>query len=108
MSQPVPDIEAEIRFLSLAEGGGPGPYRNRLHTTHDFGLGEILSDAMHLFQDKSEVLPGETVGSQMSFLYPEAQEGRLYEGFTFTVQEGRRVIGHGRVTKVLNEALLRR
>ena len=104
---PRPDIEAEIRFLTTEEGGGPGPYRSRLNTTHDFGHGGALSDAMHIFLDREMAKPGETVRSQMSFLYPRAEKGRLHTGFTFTVQEGNRIIDHGRVTKVLNKELQR-
>jgi translation elongation factor EF-Tu-like GTPase len=104
---PRPDIEAEIHFASVAEGGGPGPYRSRLNTTHDFGHEGALTDAMHIFQDRDEVKPGETVISQMCFLYPEGEKSRLHVGFTFTVQEGRRVIGQGRITKVLNRELQR-
>jgi translation elongation factor EF-Tu-like GTPase len=104
---PEHDIEAEIRFLTAGEGGGPGPYCSRLNTTHDFGLGNSLSDAMHFFQGKDQVSPGEAVLSRLSFLDPEAQNGRLYVGFTFTVQEATRVIGHGRITKVLNKDLQR-
>jgi translation elongation factor EF-Tu-like GTPase len=102
------DIEAQIRFLSTMEGGGPGPYLSRLTTTHDFGIEETLFDALHVFPDVAAVRPGDTVRSQMSFLAPESQRNRLYEGFSFTVQEGHRIIGRGRVTKILNETLRRR
>lgn len=43
----------------------------------------------------------------MWFLTPESQEGRLYPGFRFTVQEGARIVGHGVVRKVFNAALHR-
>jgi len=101
------DIEAEIRFLSTEEGGGPGPYRSRLHTTHDFGHASRLTDAMHSFQDRDQAQPGETVLSRINLLYPEAEKARLFEGFTFAVLEGRRIIGHGRITKILNKDLRR-
>ena len=41
----------------------------------------------------------------MWFLAPEYQKGRLSPGFKFTVQEGARIVGHGVVAKVVNEAL---
>lgn len=41
----------------------------------------------------------------MWFLTPALQAERLYEGFAFTIQEGRKVVGRGRVTRVLNQAL---
>ena len=101
------DIEAQIHFLSTMEGGGPGPYLSRLTTTHDFGIEGTLFDALHIFPDVAEVRPGDRVRSQMSLLAPEFQGDRLHEGFTFTVQEGRRITGRGRVTKILNEDLRR-
>jgi translation elongation factor EF-Tu-like GTPase len=103
-----PDIEAEVRFLSTEEGGKTIPCRSGYRPNHDFGIEGALNDAHHDFPDGAEVRPGDTARSLMSFLDPEAQRGRLYEGFTFTVQEGRRVIGQGRITKVLNQDLLRR
>ena len=41
----------------------------------------------------------------MWLLVPEDKEGRLDVGFEFTLQEGGRLVGHGRVLAVLNPAL---
>ncbi|WP_193369568.1 elongation factor Tu [Pelagibius marinus] len=106
MPQPTPDIEAEIRFLPTEEGGKNIPCRSGYFPNHDFGLPGSLNDARHSFPDVEEVRPGDTVRSEMTFLAPELQRGRLYEGFDFTVQEGNWIVGYGRVTKVLNPDLL--
>ena len=105
-----PDIEAEINFLSAEEGGRCTPCASGYRPNHDFGIEGQLNDAIHEFIDKSRVAPGETVMARLSFMAPEHQElfaGRLYEGFEFTVQEGARIVGRGRVTRVLKQTLAR-
>ena len=107
LASPRPDFEAQIRFLSSADGGRSGPCRTGYFPNHDFGIPGILNDARHTFPDVEEVQPGDTVKSQLTLVDPAQQRGRLYKGFTFTVQEGRRIVGHGRITKVLNRDLRR-
>lgn len=102
---PKPDIEAEIRFLTTEEGGKVNPCRSGYFPNHDFGNDGFFVDARHTFPDAEEIPPGDTVRQQMDSLAPESQQGRLYEGFTFTVQEGGRIVGHGRITKVINKKL---
>jgi len=107
-AEPKPDIEAEIRFLSTEEGGKTVACRSGYTTVHDFGIAGTCNDARHIFPDADEAQPGDKVRTQMILLAPEFQKGRLYVGFEFTVQEGHRLVGHGRVTKILNEDLRRR
>ena len=109
MPLPPPDIEAEIRFLSTEQGGRHSPCATGYRPHHDFGIGGVHVDAVHEFVDKEWVAPGETVIANLSFMgpeYPEYLGGRLYKGFEFAVHEGARIVGRGRITKVLNEALL--
>ena len=106
MPLPPPDIEAKIRFLSIEEGGRSMPCKSGYRPNHDFGVEGMLNDAVHTFIDKDRVAPGESVVAHLTFLSPEFQFGRLHEGFEFTVQEGARIVGRGRVLKVLNRALL--
>lgn len=104
-----PDIEAEIRFLSTGEGGRHGPCATGYRPHHDFGLGDVQFDAIHEYTGRQWVAPGETVIAQLSFMgteYPKYLGGRLYAGLRFTVQEGARIVGRGRVLKVLNETLI--
>ena len=110
MPLPPPDIEAGIRFLTTEEGGRQTPVRSGYRPNHDFGVEGQLNDAVHQYIDKQWVAPGETVIAHLSFMAPEHHDifgGQLYEGFEFTVQEGARIVGRGRITKVLNEALIR-
>lgn len=100
-----PDIEAEIRFVSTADGGRMTACRSGYRPNHDFGVEGMLNDAMHEYVGKEWVHPGETVIVRLWFLVPDYQKARLHEGFEFTVQEGRKIVGFGRVTRVLNRDL---
>jgi hypothetical protein len=52
--------------------------------------------------DVEPVYPGQTVLAQLSFLSPQYHVGKLYPGKEFLLREGQRVIGRGRVTKILD------
>jgi elongation factor Tu len=110
VAQRPPDIEAEIQFLTTEEGGRQTPVKSGYRPHHDFGVDETQFDAAHEYVDREWVSPGETVVAMLTFPGPACHDylaGRLHEGFEFTVQEGARVVARGRITKVLNEALLR-
>ena len=97
-----PDIEAEIRFLTTEEGGRRTAVRSDYRPDHAMGQSGILNGARHIFVTSDEVAPGETVRSQMTFIAPEYQYGRLFVGMEFTVQEGSKIVGRGRILRVLN------
>jgi translation elongation factor EF-Tu-like GTPase len=101
-----PDIEAEITFLPTEEGGRRSAAVSGYRPNHNFGLAS-LNDAAHEYIGRDSAAPGETVLANMWFLAPQYQVGRLVPGFTFTVQEGSRIVGHGVVRKVLNAELQR-
>jgi elongation factor Tu len=69
------------------------------------GVPGMLNDAHHEYVGCESVAPGDTAVADIWFLMPEYQQGRLYPGFEFTVQEGSRVVGHGVIIAVLNEEL---
>lgn len=100
-----PDIEAEISFLPTEQGGRHSPACSGYRPSHDFGIVGTLNDAAHEYIGCEAAVPGSTVKANMWFLAPQYQEGRLYPGFKFTVQEGIRVVGNGVVVAVLNEML---
>ncbi len=100
-----PDIEAEIYILREDEGGRRTPVQTGYRPSHNFGLNGMLNDAQHEYIGTDIVELGNTAGAYLWFLRPEYQEGRLYVGMEFTVQEGSKVIGRGRVTKIINSKL---
>jgi translation elongation factor EF-Tu-like GTPase len=102
-----PDLLAKIAFLRTEEGGRSGPARSGYRPNHDFGLPGTLNDAAHEYVGQDWAAPGETVDAKVWLLVPELQRGRLHTGFTFTVQEGSRVVGKAIVQEVLNALLLK-
>jgi hypothetical protein len=48
------------------------------------------------------VYPGQTVTAHLSFLSPQCHVGKLYPGKEFLIREGQRVVGRGKVTKILD------
>jgi translation elongation factor EF-Tu-like GTPase len=95
-----PDIEAEITFVPTEQGGRKSlafsGYRPQFYYDgHDW-------DALHEYPDVESVSPGQTVRTLLRFLSPERHLGRVHPVMEFQIREGARVVGHGRVTKILN------
>ncbi len=101
------DIEAEIRFLTTEEGGRQSPVKSGYRPHHDFGLEVTQVDAAHIYADDEWVAPGDSVIAGLIFppISRRYLEGQLRQGLEFTVQEGARIVGRGRITEVLNQAL---
>ena len=100
-----PDIEAEISFLTTAQGGRQDSAFSGYRPNHNFGVEGMLNDAVHEYLGCESVEPGQTAKANMWFLMVEYQEARLFPGFKFTVQEGERIVGYGVITKVINTTL---
>jgi elongation factor Tu len=103
-----PDLEARVTFLAPESGGRTTPIASGYRPNHNFGLPGELNDAQHEYPDCEWVQPGQTVKALLWLLAPERQTGRLYPGFSFTVQEGGRIVGNASVVAVLNNALVRK
>jgi translation elongation factor EF-Tu-like GTPase len=93
-------VEATITFLRTEEGGRRTPassgYRPQFYYE-----GENW-DAIHYYPGMDQVYPGDTVTVHLGFLSPEYHRGRIQQGTRFEIREGRRVVGRGVVTKLLN------
>jgi elongation factor Tu len=103
-----PDIEAEITARPTSEGGRKSPMFSNYRPNHDFGVEGMLNDALHEYPQNGSIAPGETGKANLWFLAPEYQVGRLFIDMEFTVQEGGRLVGKGKITKVLNDSLQKR
>src|ERR1700733_8435861 len=103
-----PDAEAILTFLTTAKGGRKTPCRSTVggyRAQCDFGLKDAWNDVYFDFIHAEWVSPGESTKSRLWFLYPDFQLGRLYDGFEFTVHEGRPLVARGKITKVFNDLL---
>lgn len=102
-----PDIEVQVTLLSSEAGGRIGPVSSGYRPNHDFGIEGSTNDAVHEYPGVERLRPGECARALLWLAFPEAQHGRLYSGFEFTVQEGGRVVGKGKIIQVLNQSLQR-
>ncbi len=96
-----PDVEAEITFLKTEEGGRLRPafsgYRPNHLITEDY-----LTSGIHEYIDKEEVCPGETVKATITFITPDVYPHCLWLGREISVQEGGRVVGYAKITRIMN------
>ena len=99
-----PDIEAEVTFLSTADGGRSTPARSGYRPNH-LVLPDYLTSGHHEYMGKEEVLPGEAAITEIWFLSPEQYPRSMHVGKVIRVQEGSRLIGHAKVLKIYNKAL---
>ena len=99
-----PDVEAEITMLSPEEGGRSVPafsgYRPN-HTIRD----DYLTSGTHHYIGCDEVLPGQTVRGTITFITPEVYPHCLWVGRVIDFQEGSRVVGRARITRIMNALL---
>jgi translation elongation factor EF-Tu-like GTPase len=94
-----PDLEAEITFVTTAEGGRKGPaysgYRPQFfYDGHDW-------DALQEYPNVEQVLPGDRVTARLWLISPDAHRGRVAVGMRFDLREGQRVVARGVVTRLV-------
>lgn len=95
------DIEAEIVFRTLDEGGRRTPIDGsvdwRYRPNNDFGVGDFTHDGAYSFVAKKTIAPGDTVRVRIRLVHPESVAGHLGIGQPFTVREGRKVVATGTI-----------
>lgn len=94
-----PELEAEIYYLTTEEGGRSRAVLNGYRG--QFYYDERNWDAPQEFVDKDACNPGETVAVKLQTLSPNFHVGRFWVGKKFETREGARIVGHGRITKVI-------
>jgi len=115
MMKAVQKIEAEVTLLHEAEGGRKGPlilaqskmpYRPHLLVGDPDQRKEITNAEETknylgvAFLSGPEIAnPGTSFISTMLLIYPEVDYSALVPGATFSIREGWRMVGYGRVTK---------
>jgi hypothetical protein len=93
-----PHLQAEVRFLSRAEGGREGPlvagYKAQLH------LDDRTLDAVCAFSERDPVRPGDTVIASIWLASHDGHVGWLHPGKSFELREGATIVARGVVTRV--------
>jgi hypothetical protein len=96
-----PELEADIYYLTTNEGRRQTPvatsYRRQFHyDNHDW-------DAMQQFLDKEWCELGETVKVLLQTASPDFHCGKIFVGKEFEIREGSKVVGKGKISKVLRQ-----
>jgi len=99
-----PDVEAEITLLSTADGGRQTPASSGYRPAHKV-RDDYLTTGVHLYLGCDEVLPGRTVRGTITFITPEVYPHCLWVGREIDIQEGGRVVGRARITRIMNAVL---
>jgi translation elongation factor EF-Tu-like GTPase len=102
MTQPTPDVIANIRLFSKGEGGREGPTRS-----DNFGClfeynGENF-DCRLLLDRVGPIAPGQHATVEVKFLRPELIKPRLQVGSRFSLREGK-TIGEGVVESIVQNS----
>lgn len=97
-----PDVEAEITLL--AEGGRQTGVFSGYRPAHKV-KDDYLTTGIHHYISSNEVKPGEAALGTIAFITPEAYPHSLWVGRVIDIQEGSRVVGHARITRIMNPLL---
>ena len=103
------DFEAEVYFYRTDEGGRRSAVFSGYRCQHDFHPQHPVgwNDASYQFVGTDLVEPGQLVRAMMYLAVPERNFGRLFVGMHFWAAEGNRVVASGRITKIVDERLIR-
>ncbi len=96
-----PELEADIYYLTTQEGGNQNyvstSYRGQFHyDNHGWA-------ATQQFLEKDCCLPGESVKVLLQTACPEFHIGKFFVGKEFEIREGARIVGKGKISKVLRQ-----
>src|SRR5262245_46089609 len=97
-----PDVEAEITLL--AEGGRQTAARSGYRPAHKV-RDDYLTTGVHDYIGCDEVLPGQTDRGIITSVTPEIYPHCLWVGRVIDIQEGSRVVGRARITRIMNALL---
>jgi translation elongation factor EF-Tu-like GTPase len=102
---PDSDLEADVTYVTTAEGGRKTPAKSGYRPTCDFGVPGVCNDSAHFFVGRTWVAPGESVLTKIHLISPESLKGRLHVGQSFEVKEGARVTARAVIVRLHNESL---
>ena len=99
-----PDIEADVTFLTTEQGGRLGPVFPGYSPNHLIKE-DYLTSGKHEYPNHEIVELGVTVHACIRFISPEFYPHTLSAGQVISLQEGSHVIGHAKVTRIINKLL---
>ena len=96
-----PELEGEIYYLTEEEGGRTGYVKSGYRG--QFYYNGRNWDAPQEFMDKDICNPGESVQVRLQTLSPHFHIGQFFVGQDFETREGARIVGRGKITKILRQ-----
>ena len=100
------DFIAELEFLTSEQGGRKTPAHSNYRPHIEFdNYPEYLTSGNQTYIDKEIVEPEEKVKAEIAILGTEYFSKRLYENLEFKFCEGSRIIGYGKIIKIINPDL---
>jgi elongation factor Tu len=101
-----PDFVAELIYRTTEEGGRQTPAFSGYRPQVKFPFSEMQTSGQQKFVDKEVVYPGDTVKAEIGIISLEFFQHQLSKGMSFEFREGSRVVGTGRIIKILNPQLV--
>lgn len=95
----IPDLEAEIYYLTVEEGGRKTSVKSGYRGQFYYDGNDW--DAQQEFINKQECKPGESVCVYLHTLSPQYHQEKFFVGKGFEIREGAKVVGRGNITNVI-------
>ena len=99
------DFFADLHYRTTEEGGRKTPAASGYRPHLKFPFSEEQTSGQQTFIDQEMAYPGDRLSAKIKVLWTDLLAGKLEEGTTFEFREGRRVIGSGKVTYIVNDKL---
>ncbi|NQY31300.1 MAG: hypothetical protein HRT69_17770 [Flavobacteriaceae bacterium] len=99
------DFIAELKYKTTEKGGRRTPANSGYRPQLKFEFTEMQTSGHQFFIGTDTVKPGETVLTQIMMNSTYFYENKLEVGTEFEFREGARIIGFGKITKILNKVL---
>ena len=96
-------VVASVTLLATGDGGRTGPIRGSYRPNHNFfgpGNREMTIGFIDL-PEGVEVLPGQSIETPISFWSWPRLAAEIHAGSEWTIQEGAKVVGFGKVLEVI-------
>ena len=100
------DFIAILKYRTTEEGGRSTSVKSGYRPTIKFPFSTMQTSGMQNFINKDYVMPGETIEAEIRILSVDFLKYQLYENLEFDFREGNRIIGTGKIIKVINPILI--
>ena len=99
------DFIAILKYKKTEEGGRTTPAFSSYRSQIKFPFSEMQTSGQQTFLSNKVAYPGDEVEAEIAILSVEFFQNQLTEGMEFDFREGQRIIGTGKIKKIINERL---